>query len=258
MQFDIYILDYNINQQVKIARSSSLGALLRVGKMHKMAQPLDEFLLQHCGVQKQHDWPLAAFEATALSEAITTQYWRAAPVSLSLLRDSFALEQQVTLTDAEIQDLTVLFCQFFAQDGLHFSVDQNGGWLVQHQKNWAVETHHLQQVLGRNIAQFQAVGQDAHQIRGIQNQLQMLLHEHPINQAREAANLPICNSLWLYGGGQIPTQVHNLVDYFVGENTLVKALAKQSNKPLFSCQQLEAWLQSEQNKQPAKMSLPVI
>ena len=166
MQFDIFIIDYNTNQSVKIARSSSLRALLRVGKIQKIAQPLDAVLLQHCGVHKQHDWPLGAIDALALSlepnnEASGAQFWRAVPVSLSLLRDSLALEQKVALTAAEISDLTVLFCQFFAEDGLRFSENAHGGWLVEHQKNWVLETHHIQHVLGRNVAQFQASGKDA-------------------------------------------------------------------------------------------------
>ena len=257
MQFDIFITDYNTNQQLKIAHSSSLRALLRVGKIQKIAQPLDAVLLQHCGVHKQHDWPLGAIDALALSlepnnEASGARFWRAVPVSLSLLRDSLALEQKVALTAAEISDLTVLFCQFFAEDDVHFSANQKGGWLMHHQKNWAVETHHIQHVLGRNVAQFQASGKDANKMRALQNQLQMLLHEHPINQAREAAGLPICNSLWLYGGGKLPVQLSSAVDYFVGENNLVEPLATISGKPIFSMQQLAEQFDFKQKNQHTK------
>jgi hypothetical protein len=257
MQFDIFIIDYNTNQPVKIAHSSSLRTLLRVGKIQKHPQPLDEILLQHCGVHKQHDWPLGALDAIssgveARNEDPVAQYWRAVPVSLSLLRDSFALEQKVELTADEMKDLTVLFCQFFAQDGLHFSLNQHGGWLVQHQKKWVLETHHLQQVLGKNIAQFQATGQDANKLRSLQNQLQMLLHNHPVNVAREAAGLPICNSLWLYGGAKLPVEVSSTIDYFAGESALVKSLATISNKPVLNMLQLEIQLASTPKNHHAK------
>lgn len=36
------------------------------------------------------------------------------------------------------------------------------------------------------------------------NEMQMLLHEHPVNQAREARGEPAVNSLWLWGGGRAP------------------------------------------------------
>jgi len=36
------------------------------------------------------------------------------------------------------------------------------------------------------------------------SEAQMLLHAHPVNQAREAAGLPLVNSLWPWGGGRLP------------------------------------------------------
>ena len=32
----------------------------------------------------------------------------------------------------------------------------------------------------------------------------MVLHAHPVNQARAAAGLPVINSLWPWGGGRLP------------------------------------------------------
>jgi hypothetical protein len=32
----------------------------------------------------------------------------------------------------------------------------------------------------------------------------MLLHEHPVNQQREARGAPVVNALWLWGGGTLP------------------------------------------------------
>ncbi|MCK9382485.1 MAG: hypothetical protein M0P95_15655 [Sulfuritalea sp.] len=36
------------------------------------------------------------------------------------------------------------------------------------------------------------------------SEAQMLLHAHPVNQAREAAGRPLVNSLWPWGGGRLP------------------------------------------------------
>ena len=36
------------------------------------------------------------------------------------------------------------------------------------------------------------------------NEAQMLLHGHPVNQAREATGQPLVNSLWPWGGGRLP------------------------------------------------------
>ncbi len=36
------------------------------------------------------------------------------------------------------------------------------------------------------------------------NEAQMVLHAHPVNQARDAAGKPVINSLWPWGGGRLP------------------------------------------------------
>jgi hypothetical protein len=36
------------------------------------------------------------------------------------------------------------------------------------------------------------------------NEAQMVLHAHPVNQARTAAGQPVVNSLWPWGGGRLP------------------------------------------------------
>ena len=36
------------------------------------------------------------------------------------------------------------------------------------------------------------------------NEAQMILHAHPVNQARAAAGQPVVNSLWPWGGGRLP------------------------------------------------------
>jgi len=38
------------------------------------------------------------------------------------------------------------------------------------------------------------------------NEAQMILHTHPVNQARAAAGRPVVNSLWPWGGGRLPTR----------------------------------------------------
>ncbi len=59
----------------------------------------------------------------------------------------------------------------------------------------------LSVAIGRDIEPLMPQGDDALRFRSLLNELQMLLFEHPVNQAREArGELPI-NSLWLWGGG---------------------------------------------------------
>jgi hypothetical protein len=43
-----------------------------------------------------------------------------------------------------------------------------------------------------------------HEAAGLVNEIQMLLHAHPVNEAREARGDPTVNSLWLWGAGRAP------------------------------------------------------
>ena len=41
----------------------------------------------------------------------------------------------------------------------------------------------------------------------ILNEIQMVLHEHPVNEAREGRGEPPVNSVWLWGAGPMPGDV---------------------------------------------------
>jgi hypothetical protein len=70
----------------------------------------------------------------------------------------------------------------------------------------------------------QPQGADARRLRSVLNELQMLLFEHPVNQAREArGELPV-NSLWLWGGGSLPGVPANAPTLYANDAT-ARALA---------------------------------
>jgi hypothetical protein len=54
-------------------------------------------------------------------------------------------------------------------------------------------------VIGRNVDRW--LGSGARLIRRLQNEAQMLLHEHPLNAERERRGLLAVNSFWLSGAG---------------------------------------------------------
>jgi hypothetical protein len=57
-------------------------------------------------------------------------------------------------------------------------------------------------VAGHNVHDFMPAGRDGSRIRSLMNEIQMLLHEHPVNQRRErVGQLPV-NGWWLWGFGE--------------------------------------------------------
>ncbi|MEZ0332311.1 MAG: hypothetical protein ACAH07_12355, partial [Methylophilaceae bacterium] len=78
---------------------------------------------------------------------------------------------------------------------------------------------------GRDIRQHMPQGKGMAKWHGILNEIQMLLHDHAINQSREQNGLVPINSVWISGGGvhQIPQKP--IKKTIVGKSALIRGLA---------------------------------
>ncbi len=77
---------------------------------------------------------------------------------------------------------------------------------------------------GRSVSRFLPVGDGARTLQQIMNDVQMLLHEHPVNNAREQRGLPPINSVWLWGAGSVPERLRGPA-FVAGNDALSAALA---------------------------------
>ena len=147
----------------------------------------------------------AAFIWQQVGNATGSSYWLfAAPVHLVLQRDSFSLAAPVPLPleSDESDVLTSAFNQHFASDGMQFFWHETT-WFLSSKTNPNIQTTSPQRVINKDINAFLPIGKGAMKWAKFQNEIQMLLFEHPVNQAREANNLPVVNSIWCYGLGII-------------------------------------------------------
>ena len=128
----------------------------------------------------------------------------AAPVHLLLQRDTFSLTEPtpLPLSSDESAALTALLNKHFAADDLVFFWHETY-WFLQLKHNPNIQTHAPQEALNKAIGIYLPTGDGAIKWAAFTNELQMLLFEHPINQAREANGMPAINSLWCYGGGSV-------------------------------------------------------
>ncbi len=55
---------------------------------------------------------------------------------------------------------------------------------------------------GRSVRDLMPAGRDGARIRSLVNEIQMLLHEHPVNLARAARGRPAINTMWPWGFGR--------------------------------------------------------
>ncbi len=70
--------------------------------------------------------------------------------------------------------------------------------------------------------------------RVLGNDIQVLLHNHPVNQARVARGAAPVNGLWLWGGGRFPAAVTSNANAYFGDDPLATALANATKVPTFT------------------------
>lgn len=131
-------------------------------------------------------------------------FWMyAPPVNLVLGRDSFFLSKPAPLavTQDESKALIDSLNQHFANDGYHFYL-QGDVWFLGLDKNPNITTSNVAEVEGKDIAAFLPKGKGDLTWATLQNEMQMLLFSHTVNQTREAQDLPLVNSVWCYGLGE--------------------------------------------------------
>lgn len=130
-------------------------------------------------------------------------YWLCAdPVSLQLQRAQMMLLPDVMPSKEEADALCAALDAHFAEDRLRFFAPHPQRWYVRPDREPQLTTAPLSRVAWGDAKYHQPHGADALYWQTIINEAQMLLHDHPVNRAREARGELIINSLWLWGGGR--------------------------------------------------------
>jgi hypothetical protein len=184
------------------------------------------------GIERQRDWPLAAIRLAALGCDPGTAYWLAAdPVTLVAGRDDVRLAGAVTdLAADDAVALTATLNAHFAPDALVFSAPRPDAWFVRVPAAAAIVTCPPELAMGRTLRGLLPAGADAGRWRRWHNEIQMLLHEHPVNLARERRGLPPANSVWFWGGGTCPPPSSAPIVTYAGDG-IAAALAAHRGAP---------------------------
>ena len=159
------------------------------------------------------------------------------PVHFHATRDHLVLmgQNQVDLTSTESANLLKTALPFIEED-FQSAVLYQGQyyWFIPAGPFASLVTHSVDQAHGRNIDWW--MPRDSHDAgiakrwRKLQNEIQMLWHIDPVNQARELSGLPSINSLWISGIGKLadlhaPEPIQN-AQCLYGNHPLMKGLAK--------------------------------
>lgn len=127
---------------------------------------------------------------------LTPAHWRLGTEQISLM-DPAALNLDEAASRAFLAAISALF----TSEGFEVHLAGPAAWLCRHGALAELPTASLDRVVGRNVDRWLAADPRARLLRRLQNEVQMLLHEHPLNTAREADDELPLNSVWLSGTG---------------------------------------------------------
>jgi hypothetical protein len=180
------------------------------------------------GIAKQHDWPVAPYLAFATALDAGARYWLCAePATFEVGRGDVRLAGTVgDLERSEASSLLSTLNAHFVADGLRFDAPDPAHWLIGAGTLQSMTTLSPEQVIGKPLLGHLAEGADAARWRNWQNEIQMLLFEHPVNVEREAAGRAVVNSVWLWGGGARVATTHPQIATLHADAWMLRELAR--------------------------------
>ena len=132
---------------------------------------------------------------------LTPVHWRVGSDGVHLA-DPAAL----ALSEADSRSLCDTVRPLFDGEGYTLAWGAPLRWYAAHASLQGLATASIDRAVGRNIGAWLPRQPEAKRIRRLQNGVQMLLHDHPLNAAREAAGALAVNSFWLSGCGPAQPQ----------------------------------------------------
>jgi len=204
-----------------------LRRLLARGNTTRFAPIATEhWLCQAFEVEARGDWPAAPL--TALLDGLPAesgQWLRADPIHLQLHRDRMAVlaAPALQLSQDEADALCATLNAHFRDDALRIEAPRPSRWYLSSPEGLG-QTPPPSSVAGRALPRT-ALPAPWHRRL---TEIQMLLHEHPVNRAREGRGTPAVNSLLLWGHGHRPAVPGRHYGQVWSGDALAIALAVQS------------------------------
>lgn len=185
------------------------------GTEDSLSPPHERALAKALGLGQTADGliPWAALQASRLADSSTMtkltpgQGWAViTPCHWQLATSHVAMEDpaQLLLTEQESRALLAAMQPYFEEDGLSLHYVAPTTWLAQGDVFRDLPTASLDRVAARKVDDWLPRSASARALRRLQNEMQMLLYTHPVNDARTDQRQRPVNSFWISGTGTLP------------------------------------------------------
>jgi hypothetical protein len=195
--------------------------LARSRRRNQAALSFESWLLKSFR-SKDEKISAGALTMLAAGRELGEGHWmRADPVHLQVMRDHLAVAPPESLDIAreEAAALCEALNRHFAGK-IEFEAIEPRRWCARMAQELPLAAESALAHAGRELA-------PAREIGPLLTEIQMLLHAHPVNAAREARGAPALNSLWLWGAGRAPAVEANW-NSVAADEPLALGLARQA------------------------------
>ena len=175
---------------------------LDAGDEFSLSPPHERALARALGLPAQDGLvPLAALQArkSGAWAFITPCHWQVGTHHIAMSGQALP-----DFPELESQTLLAAMQPYFEEDGIALQYEQPNRWLACGDIFNNLPTASLDRVVGRNLENWMPRSASAAPLRRLQNEMQMLLYTHPVNDARSARGVLPVNSFWLSGTGALP------------------------------------------------------
>ena len=92
---------------------------------------------------------------------------------------------------------------YFVEDGLTLHYFEPKLWLCCGEPLRSVRTASFDRVIGKDLSDWQPAQGESAKLRRLQNEMQMLLYTHTVNDARSRVKCSVINSVYFHGNGEL-------------------------------------------------------
>jgi len=144
--------------------------------------------------------------ANVLHAAAPSEAWLATPLHLlaGLKALHFPANGILCLPPSEAQELAESFAKVFGADQLALQPAGSAGFVLSGCSASGAETVDPGRLIGEGIESALPSGAESAALRALASEIEMWLHELPLNRRRELRGEPRVSTLWLWGGGMPP------------------------------------------------------
>jgi hypothetical protein len=203
-------------RQAIAERSSRWPHLARLGgrgSIRALPPPSDGLrvwqiaLLNSLGIDDHAQYPSAAVTRSGDSNEPARDFWlHLQPMHFVAGLDrltAVVLHGSNGVARAELAELEPTLAAHLRAVEMRLVTTSRGDWLVHSPRSLDVQTETPETAAATPLEQAMPRGRDAPELRRLMTELQMLLHEHPVNIERARRGVPEINAAWFHGPGAI-------------------------------------------------------